>query len=126
MIITVAVELFTELHDSCVENLNAFLMVFALLFPDAFGLLLKILLGLATLGVLLVGGLFKGQLISIQLCFLILVVVLGFRELLFLLQTSLLQGLSFLSQAFEHLLDIIGFLHRRLQLILPKVFQVFK
>jgi hypothetical protein len=34
--------------------------------------------------------------------------------------------LSFLSQSFQHLPDIIGFLDRRLQLILPKVFQVFE
>ena len=97
MVVAVAIQLLTELHDGRVKHLDSFLVVFALFFANAFGLLLKVLLGLATLGVLLVGGFFEGYLISIQLCFLILVVVLGFGELLFLLQASLFQSLCLLS-----------------------------
>ena len=126
MVVTVAIELFTELHNSGVKNLYSFFVVFTLFLPDPFGLLFKVLFGLATLGVLLIRRLFKSHLISVKLSFLILVVVFRFRELLLLLQTRLLQCLSFLSQSFQHLPDIIGFLDRRLQLILPKVFQVFE
>ena len=126
MVVTVAIELLTELHDSGVKDLYSFFVVFTLFLPDPFGLLLKVLFSLATLGVLLIRRLLKSHLISVKLSFLILVVVFRFRELLLLLQTRLLQCLSFLSQAFQHLPDIIGFLDRRLQLILPKVFQVFE
>ena len=126
MVVTVAIELLTELHDSGVKDLNSFFVVFTLFLPDPFSLLFKVLFGLATLGVLLIRRLLKSHLISVKLSFLILVVVFRFRELLLLLQTRLLQCLSFLSQSFQHLPDIIGFLDRRLQLILPKVFQVFE
>lgn len=101
-------------------------MVLSLLLPDAFGLLAEILLSLTALGVLLVGGLLKGHLISIQLCFLVLIVVLGFRELLLFLKTSLLQSGRFLPETLQHLLDIFGFLDRRFQFILPEFTHVFE
>merc|ERR1740139_106921 len=112
MLIPIGVQLLTQLHDGRVQSQDPLFMVLSLLLPDAFGLLAEILLSLTAFRVLLVGALLKCHLISIQLCFLVLIVVLGFRELLFFLKTSLL--------------DIFGFLHRRFQFILPEFTHVFK
>ena len=126
MLIPIGVQLLTQLHDGRVQSQDPLFMVLSLLLPDAFSLLAEILLSLTAFRVLLVRGLFEGHLISIQLCFLVLIVVLGFRELFFFLKTSLLQSGRFLSQSFKHLLDIFGFLDRRFQFILPEFTHVFE
>ena len=126
VLIAVIVQFLAQLEDGGVQRLHALFMIFALLFANALGLLSKILFGLATLGILVGRRLFEGELVPVELCLLVLVIVLGFRELFLLLKARLFEGGGLLAEAFKHLLDIFCFFDRRFQFILPKLAHVFE
>ena len=120
MLLTVGVELLSQRHDLCIEGVNALFVILTLLLTDALSLLTKILFGLSAFRVLLIGRLFQCDLIAIKLSLLVLVVVLGLCELLFLFQASLFERCRLLPKALQHLLDIFRFFNRRFQFVMPQ------
>jgi len=119
-------EFLLEVIDLLLQMLDSFIMLDLSYFSVVIGQLLSIALLLALRTVLLLLGLVKGILFSLELGFLVLVVVLGLGIGLVFLLDHAFQRLSFASEDIQLLLDVQSLFHRRFELFSPKFSEVFE
>ena len=115
-----------QVVDLLLQMLHSFIMLNLSYFSVVIGQLLCIALLLALRTVLLLLGLVKGVLFSLELGFLILVVVLGLGVSLVLLLDHTFKRLSFASEDVQLLLDVQSLFHGRYQLLSPQLSEVFE
>ena len=115
-----------QVVDLLLQMLDSFVMLNLGNFSVVIGQLLGIALLLALRTVLLLLGLVKGVLFSLELGFLVLIVVLGLGVSLVLLLDHTFKRLSFASEDVQLLLDVQSLFHGRYQLLSPQFSEVFE
>ena len=115
-----------QVVDLLLQVLHSFVMLNLGNFSIVIGQLLGIALLLALRTVLLLLGLVKGVLFSLELGFLVLIVVLGLGVSLVLLLDHTFKRLSFASEDVQLLLDVQSLFHGRYQLLSPQFSEVFE